>query len=37
MRPGSGLRVAEEEDVVVVLGVVGSIDDPHEAWECVIY
>ena len=34
MRPGSGLRVAEEEEVVVV---VGSIDSPHEAWGCVIY
>ena len=35
MRPGSGLRVAEVEEVGVV--EVASIDDPHEAWGCVIY
>ena len=39
MRPGSGLMVAEEQELVVVVmvGVVDSIDGPHEAWGCVIY
>ena len=34
MRPGSGLKIADEEEEVVV---VDSIDGPHEAWGCVIY
>ena len=41
MRPGSGLMVAGEEEELeveeVVVGVVDSIDGPHEAWGCVTY
>ena len=36
MRLGSRLRVAEEEEEEKVVVVVGSIDDPHKAWGCVI-
>ena len=34
------MMVAEEgekEEEVVVVGVVDSIDGPHEAWRCAIY
>ena len=38
MHPGRRLMVGEEV-LVVVFGVVDSIDGPHghKAWECVIY
>ena len=42
MRPGSGLKVAGDEEEQEEKGeegvmVVDSIEGPHKAWGCVIY